>query len=297
VQDAAPRRKTIFDYATFGQDVPTAAPAVAAEPEGEPTFGSALSDSVDQVVVSARALGAVLGKGDDPELASELARRISQPAKRSSGEKKLEEAAERMNKAEGFSDSAAALGDLLWTAVTEPRGTAMLVTRNVANSVPSIATSVAGGVGGAKVGAVAGPYGAVAGGLVGMATGAGAGSTITEMGAYVEGAVAKELGERKLPPTPENVGQILKDDAFRAQMQGEATRKGFTVGAFDAVTALVSGPIAAAPFRKQLMKAMTDVGIDINSKTAVRKEHNGKPALRPLDLGGRKPAAILTLEP
>ena len=33
------------------------------------------------------------------------------------------------------------------------------------------------------------------------------------------------------------------------------------------------------------------------SKTAVRKEHNGKPVLRPLDLGGRKPAAILTLEP
>jgi len=33
------------------------------------------------------------------------------------------------------------------------------------------------------------------------------------------------------------------------------------------------------------------------SKTAARKEHNGKPTMRPLDLGGRKPAAILQLEP
>jgi hypothetical protein len=271
VREVTPRatRASIFDYQAVPTSTETPAPARAAA-GNEPSFGSALADGWDQLVTATRAVKSVISDTPDPELAKELSRRITKPAPRSSGEKKLEASAEKLNKAEGAYESAAAFGDLLWTAITEPRGTGMLVTRNLANSLPSVATAAGGALGGAKVGAVAGPKGAAIGGLVGMAGGVGAGSSLVEMGAYVEGAVAEELAARKLDPTPENIQTLLSDGAFRERMQGEAVRKGVTVGAVDAVTSLVSGPIAAAPMRQQIAKAFAKNGIDMADDAAVR---------------------------
>lgn len=147
--------------------------------------------------------------------------------------------------AEGFMESAGVLGNMMLglgrEAVTNPKGLAYLSAEQFANMVPSIA----GMLGGAKVGMLGGIAAPVTVPL-GAFGGAVAANMAVEMAIETSGFVGDALEERGLDPTEENIERLLSDPEIAQEIIGQVRRKAAGTALTDAALTLVGGKIAAS---------------------------------------------------
>ena len=219
-------------------------------------------DNTMQALSTARYV--MSGGGDAQALAADMSKKIIADSKKqkTTGEKEIDAAFQRVTDAEGAWNTTKEGLKAIGTSIMNPKDLSVAAAEQAANMLPSIVGGVAGAGGGAAVGAGVGATALGAGAVPGAAVGAVwggragmvAGTVITEMGNETEFMVMKRLKEAKLPPTPENIQQILEDKKFITEAQKQGSIKGLTIGVIDQLTLKLGGKLATAPAKSAVAK-------------------------------------------
>lgn len=191
--------------------------------------------------------------------------RTDRPAELQEIDAAFQPVGEQWKQAEGFGQSAAAIGNMLLTvgkqAVTNPKGLAYMTSEQLANMAPSLAGVLVGSKAGALTGTAFLPgYGTAAGAVVGGVAGGFAGGAPVEIGSEFISLVGKAINEMGVPPTEANVRALLADEKFLNTALSEARIKGATTAGIDAAMTVASGGVATAPRRAALKTATSELG-------------------------------------
>ena len=232
--------------------------------------GTLLKEGAEQALASAEVSPSVIAGSDVAGKSGLIAKQLAKP--QDAQPKELQEVkgafkdeGEAWKNAQGFTESVGAIGQMLFEvgrqAITNPKGLAYMTAEQAANMAPSIA----GMIGGGKLGAAGGTFvapgvGTAVGAVTGAAAGAFAGGAPLEIGSEFISLVGKELAARELPPTESNVKALLQDREFTDRAIGDARVKGATTAGIDAALTTVSGGIATGPRRAALKAATQELG-------------------------------------
>lgn len=214
--------------------------------------------------ISPSVISGGVDKGQAETIAKELGRKRVEPKALKEAQAAFADEAADYEKAKGLGvlgPIASMIGEFGKQVLTNPEGAVYLTASSAANMVPSIA----GMLGGAKVGGMAGTavapgLGTAVGTIGGGIAGGFAGSAPLEIGMEFTSLVGQELQRRGLPPTEANVAAVLEDKKFVEQAVGSARTKGATTAAIDAAFTLGAGRFASAPGRSALKNAAAELG-------------------------------------
>lgn len=231
-------------------------------------------------ITSARiAPGVISGdvSGEAAAIAEELSTKRQDPKELKQLKNAFADVTKKGEAADDFMSKARALGTMLYTvgeqAITNPKGLAFMTAEQLANMAPAILGMLGGAKVGAVAGAPAGPAGAIAGSVVGAVGGGFAGSAPIEIGSEFVNLIGKELGNRNLKPTEENIKSLLSDSAFLEDALSNARVKGTTTAAVDSALSVGAGRIATGPRRAAIAAAQKELGATADvAKVAARTE-------------------------
>ena len=232
-------------------------------------LGKLAYEGGERAIGAAKVSPSVISGNVGPDQAATISKQLSmepsvQPKELTEVQGAFKDEAEALNKAKGFTESVGPvlqfMGEFGKQALTNPKGIAYLTAQSAANMAPSIAGMIAGGKGGAALGSLAGPVGTAAGAVTGSIAGGFAGSAPMEIGAEFMDNVGKELRERGMKPTEENVKSLLQDRSFVEKAVSESRTKGVTTAAVDAATTAGAGRFATGPSRAAMKTARAELG-------------------------------------
>ena len=244
------------------------------EEESRSIFGDwahAFYEGVDRSTTAIMALPLLMGGEDNADQIASYYQNIDKPGYMEEYERRIGEASQKWDDAEGFWESAGAIGHGFKTLVSDPKSLAYSIVENVPNFLPSLATGAAGAVAGAP----GGPAGMGIGFLLGMSVG-----TIgTETGHKVL-ELAQEWGADM--KDADSIRSIITSDDFKDEAAKQGIIKGSIIAAVDAASFRVGGKILSAPgkvFERDVKKVMADAGVDVADAAAVATAYRN-PAIK-----------------
>ena len=224
-------------------------------------FGGAFKGGLNRTSVALMAIGNLMGGEDNADQIASYYQNVDKPGYMEEYERRIGEASQRWDDAEGFWESVGAIGHGFRTLVSDPKSLAYSIVENVPNFLPSLATGAAGAVAGAP----GGPAGIGIGFLIGMSLG-----TIgTETGHKVL-ELAQEWGADM--EDADSIRSVITSDDFKAEATKQGLTKGSIIAAVDAMSFRVGGKILTAPgkaFKRDVEKIMADAGVDVADSAAV----------------------------
>lgn len=261
------------EYLAYLESLRAPRPAPEPAPEERGFFGKLGNLAIEggkSTLRSAQVAPAVISGTEVMEKAGLIAEELNKP--RTDRPAELQEidtafkpVGEQWQQAEGFGQSALAIGNMLLTvgkqAVTNPKGLAYMTSEQLANMAPSLAGVLVGAKAGAVTGTAVLPgYGTAVGAAVGGVAGGFAGGAPVEIGSEFINIVGKAINEMGVQPTEENVRALLADEKFLNTALSQARIKGATTAGIDAAMTMVAGGAATAPRRAALKTATAELG-------------------------------------
>jgi len=204
---------------------------------------------------------------------------------------------DRFNNAQGFGETALAIGkgitDTLGEVVTNPEGVVQTFAQSAGNALPVIAGTIAGSKAGAALGTVVAPG---AGTLAGAGTGAVGGfigsffsSLSIEAGAKLSEEANAELVRLNLEPTEANFAAILADKTFTDPAFKDARGKALGTAGVDSLLQVAGGKIATGPARTAQKLAHMKAAADAPQEVIDALTHI---ELRKMSLGSKAKAHV-----
>lgn len=184
--------------------------------------------------------------------------------------------------------------DMIGAAAVRPRGLMYSTVENLANSLPSVVTGIAGAKVAAGTAAIAGQLGpqvalpeevvtVPVAGMVGFAAGSFMGAVPVEVGAWIN----SEMQARGVDVTdPQAIAAAYKDPKMMADIRSEAERKGLTTAGVDALFNAFAGRLVKGAKPGMVSKTVAGAKeIGIQAAGEVTSEYAGQVAARKGDLG------------